>query len=178
MLERAVAEVGHNGLSRQDMSECSQEAPEHFLFHGLSLLKYSDNSPCYRFLALLLPRSPSLVQTLTARWRFQRAEAVAIGVQLQRTDQNFDAFLASFLPGRNNEHCPWVLDGDSLERALEILDQVSVGRKIVPTVQHLTRHKNPRVSAMSATLIGRTECNVGYAYIPTLLAREALSRST
>jgi hypothetical protein len=178
MLERAVAEFGHNGLSRQAMSQCAQEATEHFLFQGLSLLKQSDGSSGYRFLAMLLLRSPNLVQELTDRWRFQRAEAVVIAIQLHRINRNFDTLLASFLPDRNNQQGAWVLEGDSLERALEILDEVSEGRKIVPMVQHLTRHKSPRVSAMSALLVGRRVQNVMWAARMVLEANDGRLRAS
>ena len=127
------------------------------------MLTEADDSAGYRFLGLLLLNSPQLLLELTDRWKFNRDHAVKIAKRLQRVDQNFDTKLAAALPDRDDTRRPGGVYGEAAERALEILDEISPGRRIVPLVRHLTEHPDPKISAKAALLVGKRIQNVTWA---------------
>jgi hypothetical protein len=163
ILRRASAEFERNGLSRCAIRQCEQEFPDAFLQEGLRVLLEADESAGYRFLAALLVQSPAVFQELTDRWQFTKDQAVNIARRLQRVDQNFDTKLTGLLPDRDDADRPFALEGDQAKRALEILDEISPGRRIVPIMRHLTRHKDPKISSKAALLIGKRLQNPGWA---------------
>jgi hypothetical protein len=163
ILWRACAEFERNGLSRSAIRQCEAEAPVAFLEEGLNVLLEANDSAGYRFLALLLLNSPLVFRQLTNRWKFTRDDSVKVAKRLQRVDQSFDTKLTGALPDRDNTVRPNSLDGEEAERALEILDEISPGRRIVPTIRHLTGHPNPKISSKAALLIGKRLQNLSWA---------------
>jgi hypothetical protein len=129
----------------------------------LRVLIEADDSAGYRFLAVLLINSPSVFRELTDRWKFSKGEAVKVARGLQRVDQNFDTKLTALLPDRNRTFRPFALEGEHAERALEILDEISLGRRIVPIMRHLTDHEDPKTSSKAALLIGKRLQNLAWA---------------
>jgi hypothetical protein len=155
ILRRATTQFERNGLSRGAIRQCEREFPALFVLEGLHVLIEADDSAGYRFLAVLLVNSPSVFQELTERWQFTKEEAVKVARGLQRVDQNFDTRLAALLPDRHYSIRQFALEGERVERALEILDDISPGRRIVSIMHHLTDHKDPKISSKAALLIGK-----------------------
>jgi hypothetical protein len=163
ILRRATSEFERNGVSRGAIRQCEQEVPALFLLEGLHVLIDAGDSTGYRFLALLLVNSPKVFQELTNRWQFSKEEAVKVAKALQRVDQNFDTRLAAMLPDRNHSVRPFAVEGECAERALEILDEISPGRRIVSIMHHLTDHKDPKISSKAVLLIGKRLQNLAWA---------------
>jgi hypothetical protein len=163
ILQRAVADFERNGFSRSVIHQCEHEAPEAFLREGLRVLLDADGTPGYRVLALLLARMADVFQELTDRWKFNRDEAIAVAKRLHRVDPNFDTRMAGPLTDRDRASGRFRLDGEHAERALEILDEISPGRRITPTLRRLTEHPDQRVSSKAALLIGRRLQNLPWA---------------
>src|ERR1700744_1483001 len=71
--------------------------------------------------------------------------------------------MPSLLQGLNGNDKPFGIDVESTERALEILDAISPGRRIVSMIKHLTAHSHERVSSKVALLIGKRsrDCSWG-----------------
>jgi HEAT repeats len=129
------------------MRQCAFETPEIFLQEGLRILLEGDHSASYRFLAILLAANPSIGR--------KREEAIALGQILIRASPSFDERITSLLPSLNGNDKPFGIDVESAERALEILDEISPGRRIVSMIKHLTAHPHERISSKVALLIGK-----------------------
>lgn len=162
LLRRAAAEFERNGLSRSVIRQCERDAPGDFLEDGLHVMLDSDESTGYRFLAVMLVNSPLVFQKLTDRWQFSRDQAVKIAQGLLRVDQSFDTKLTALLPDRNNSVRPFALGGENVARALEVLDEISMGRRIVPMMRHLTDHPDPTIASKAALLIGKRMQNLAW----------------
>lgn len=163
ILRRAAAQFERNGLSRCAIRQCEQEFPEAFLNEGIRILIEADDSAGYRFLAALLVKSPGVFEKVTDRWELTREQALSVSKRLHRADQNFDTKLTGLLPGEDNSYRPFALRGENAERALEILDEISPGRRIVPIMRHLTRHPDSKISSKAALLIGKRLQNLAWA---------------
>jgi HEAT repeat protein len=137
------------------MRQCAFETPEIFLQEGLRILLEADDSASYRFLAILLAANPSIGQEISDRWQWKREEAIALGQILIRANPNFDTRISNLLPSLQDDDKPFGIDVESAERALEILDEISPGRRIVSMIKHLTAHPHERISSKVALLIGK-----------------------
>ena len=159
----AASEFERNGLCRSILRRCQREVPKIFLQQGLQVLLESNESGGYRFLAILLVRTPGIFMELTDRWNLTREQAVKAAVRLQKVEPNFDIQMVELLPDRNNTPKPFALKGESAERALELLDEISPGRRIVPMMRHLTDHSDANISSKAALLIGKRLQSVAWA---------------
>jgi hypothetical protein len=162
ILKRATAEFDRNGLSPSAIRRCQREAPEFFLQEGLRVLLEGGETAGHRFLAVLLVNSPSALKELTDRWQFSWDEALTAARQLQRVDQNFDTKLSWLLPGCDETVRPFALKGENAERALELLDEISPGHRIVPILHHLTGHPDQKISSKATLLIGKRLRNLDW----------------
>jgi hypothetical protein len=163
LLRRAAKDFEYNGLSRGAIRQCERQAPEAFLLEGLRTVMDADDSAGYRFLAILLVGIPSVFQMLCDRRQFTQEDAIKIAKRLQKVDQNFDTRMCGLLPDRNNARRPFSLEGGLAERALEILDAISPGRRIVPIMRHLTGYSDPRIASKASLLIGKRLQNLSWA---------------
>ncbi len=163
ILRRAAYDFERNGLSRGAIRKCEQEAPDAFLSEGLRVLQDADDSAGYRFLAVLLARMPAVFQRLCDRWHFNRQQAISIARRLHAVDLNFDTRMSGLLPDRNNTPKPFSLEGEFAERALEILDEISPGRRIIPIMRHLTEHSDSKIASKAGLLIGKRLQNLSWA---------------
>lgn len=77
-------------------------------------------------------------------------------------DPSLDVRFARQLPARNGSTDDTV-EGQAAERALDILDEISPGKRIVPILSHLTRHPDHKISSKATLLIGKRVQNVAFA---------------
>jgi hypothetical protein len=163
ILRRATRDFERNGLSRGVIGKFEREAPDVLLAEGLLVLLEADESAGYRFLAITLARLPGVFQKLCDRWHLNRQQAIAVAKRLHRVDLNFDTRMSTLLPDRDNRFKPFALEGDYAERALEILDEISPGRRIVPIMRHLTEHPDSKIASKAGLLIGKRLQNLSWA---------------
>jgi HEAT repeats len=154
VLGAAVREFGRNSSSRGEMRQCAFETPEIFLREGLRILLEADDSAGCRFLAILLMAVPSIVREICDRWQWTREEAVGLAKRLIHFSPNFDTRITDLLPLGDRVKA-FGLAGESAERALDILDEISPGPRIVARIRHLTSHPDEKISSKAALLIGK-----------------------
>ena len=160
-LLRALAEFGHSLLSIQLIKQLAAETPEFFCNAALRILLYPDDSPGQRYMATLLLNQDGMLRMLAEPWRFTRGEAILLFSQLMASDRSLDVRLARCLPNRQGSVAPG-FDVPPVERALDILDETSGGRRIVPILGHLVQHIESRISSKAALVVGKRVQDVAW----------------
>jgi hypothetical protein len=162
LLLQLIAEFVTNPLSAKTMRRFTSEAPAAFAQVGIGLLLESAETPGYRYLEALLVKQPAIFQALSSPWRLTREEAVTLGRRLMKMDPSFEVRFARQLPGRNLAGGPDILEGAEAARALDVLDEISSGRRMVQVLSHLMAHPDPRICAKTTLLIGRRIQNLSW----------------
>ena len=163
VLKRAVLEFDTNRVGVLVIRKLASDAPELFAALSTELLMTASDTPGYRFLAIQLVKQPSAVDRLTDHWRFTASQAIQLARKLLKVDPTLDVRLARRLPGRNGSAVSDTLKGAAAERALDILDEISEGRRVVPLLNHLIDHPDKKISSKAALLIGRRVQNIAWA---------------
>lgn len=153
-LLRALEEFGQSLLTIQLIKRLAAETPESFCSAALGILLCPDESPGQRYIATLLLNQNRMLRMLAEPWRFTLGEAIVLFSQLMASDRSLDVRLAHCLPTREGSAAPG-FDVPPVERALEILDETSTGRRIVPILGHLVQHVESRISSKAALVIGK-----------------------
>jgi hypothetical protein len=160
---QAIVEFESNLTSARTLRRFAAETPGLFASVAIGLLLRDENSSGHRYLAMLLLKTPALFNQLTNPWQYTRCQAVTLARQLMHVDPSLDLRLAKQLPGREGVIFWDTLQGQSAERALEILDEISIGRRVIPVVSHLTRHPDRVVSSKATLFIGKRLQNLSWA---------------
>ena len=163
ILEAALDGSKWNVSSSAYIRQCGIEEPSIFLSEGLRMLLNGDDSAGYRFLAILLAASPSIYSELSDRWQWPREEAIALARRLLRVSPNFDERMSEVLPVKGKALAPFALTNELAERALDILDEISPGCKIVPKIRRLTAHPDRKISSKAALLVGKRSHDMPWA---------------
>ena len=142
------------------LREASVADPELFFQAGYRLLESLAGSPeCAKVCKRLLGCPVFLVE-LTRSNRFGLQKLLQICRNLAAMDSNLDIRLANLLPGRREDPCG--LSPSVVERILEVLNDISVGPRLILPLGHLTSHSDPGVAEKATILIGRRICNFGW----------------
>lgn len=142
------------------LRQASLDDPELFFQAGFRLLESLSGSPeCAKVCNRLLGCPVFLIE-LTRKERFGLQKLLQICRTLAALDANLDIRLANLLPGRREDPCG--LSAEVVERILEVLNDISVGPRLILPLGHLTAHSNPGVAEQATVLIGRRICNFGW----------------
>jgi HEAT repeats len=163
ILHAALAEFDCNSATRADIRQCAFERPDIFVREGLRILLEADDSASYRFLAILLLAVPSIFQEIADRWQWKREEAIELGKRLISINPNFDERMGAHLPARSGIPKPSGISVEFTERALDILDEISPGQRIVSMIKHLAGHSDEKISSKAALLIGKRSRDSSWA---------------
>ena len=153
-LSRGLAEFGKSRLGIQLIKRLAAEAPESFCNAALGILLSPDESPGQRYMATLLVNQEGMLRMLSEPWRFTRGEGILLLSHLMATDRSLDVRLARCLPNRQGVAAPG-FDVAPVERALDLLDETSAGRRLVPILGHLVQHLEPRISSKATLVVGK-----------------------
>jgi hypothetical protein len=144
------------------MRRFAAEASGLFAPVAVGLLLAANDSPGYRYLAMLLVRQPSLFKQLSNPWIFTRPQAGRLSRRLMAVDPTLDIRFARQLPARSGSTAD-TLTGQHAERALDVLDDISPGQRVVPVLSHLTRHPDRLLSSKATLLVGKRVKNIAFA---------------
>ena len=161
-LERAIAEFQDNPLSPKIMRRFATDAPAIFAPVAVSMLLKAVQTPGFRYMAMLLVKQPTLFKQLSNPWLFTREQAVVLSRRLMSVDPSLDVRFARQLPARNGVTDD-TIEGQAAERALDILDEISLGKRIVPILSHLTRHPDHKISSKATLMVGKRVQNLAFA---------------
>lgn len=144
------------------MRRFASDAPAMFAPVAVSMLLTASQTAGFRYLAMLLVKQPTLFKELADPNLFTREQAVTLSRRLMTVDGSIDIRFARQLPGRNGS-VDDTIDGPKAERALDILDEISLGQRVVPILSHLTRHHDQKISSKATLLVGKRVQNIAFA---------------
>jgi HEAT repeat protein len=154
-VDRAVEEFDRNALAKVFLRRLFNEAPAQFLPAVMKHLRSNEDSNAHRFMATLALRQEEMIGYLSN-------PAVATGEVAQRlfrrflaAEPSFDVRLARQLPDRSYANHAFALEGPRAIRALDILDQHSRGRRLLPILGHLPGADDSKVAAKATLFVGK-----------------------
>ncbi len=154
-LDRAVAEFGTNPLSARLIRRMASQLPDQFLAAAVKYLETRDESAAHRLLASMMLRHPGADEEIADPARGALERSVALFMRLWKVDPSFDVKLARRLPDRHGlNHCE-AFDAPRSYRVLDVLDETSTGRRLVPVLGHLIDSADPRIAAKATLFIGK-----------------------
>ena len=154
-LDRAVAEFGTNPLSARLIRRMASQLPDLFLAAAVKYLESRDESAAHRLLASMMLRHPLAYEEIADPSRGTLERSVTLFVRLWKVDPSFDVKLARRLPDRHGlNHCE-AFDAPRSYRVLDVLDETSTGRRLVPVLGHLIDSADPRIAAKATLFIGK-----------------------
>jgi HEAT repeat protein len=162
-LERALDGSNPSLVGLRMMQRFANETPQLFCNAAVSLVEPDNTSSTgLRFMTSLLLKQPQLLKLLADPERLDRVGAVRLFRQLVPFDRSLDVRMARCLPNRHGSS-DIRLELPSCERALDVLDEVSEGRRLVPILGHLIDHPLGRIASKATLLIGRRVQSVTWA---------------
>ena len=154
-LDRAVAEFGTNPLSARLIRRMASQLPDLFLGAAVKYLESRDESAAHRLLASMMLRHPSANEEIADPARGTLTRSITLFLRLWKIDPSFDVKLARRLPDRHGlNHCE-AFDAPRSYRVLDVLDETSTGRRLVPVLGHLIDSADPRIAAKATLFIGK-----------------------
>ncbi|MBL8179143.1 MAG: HEAT repeat domain-containing protein [Bryobacterales bacterium] len=162
LLNDLVRAFGTNPvLARRAMRELLSRAPAKFYGSALNILKSGQAGPGADYLNSLLLENDLLLAALADPHAFQLSSAVALAKNLYRMDPQLDArLLKQVLKDDASDRDKY--DPLALERVLEIVDEVSDGRRLVPILMKLQKHPDNRIRSKVALLLVRAHRNADW----------------
>jgi HEAT repeat protein len=154
-LARAMQEFDTSHLSVRLIRRLAEEFPGLFLTSALRYLTSNEESAALRFLGTVAIRQPAMIDYLTSPHASSRDNAVNLFRRFLEIDPSYDVKLAERLPNRRESNLAEALDSQCSTRALDILDQTSRGRRLLPIVGHLPTYRDARISAKATLFVGR-----------------------
>ena len=154
-LARAMEEFDHSHLPVRLIRRLADEFPGLFLTSALRYLTSTEQSAAHRFLGTVVIRQPGTLEYLTSPHVSSRGSAVNLVRRFLEIDPSYDVKLAERLPNRRESNLTEALDSVRSTRALDILDQTSRGRRLLPIVGHLPTYRDTRISAKATLFVGR-----------------------
>lgn len=154
-LARAMDEFQTSPLAVQLMRRLAGESRELFVNAGLKYMQAGQQDNSHRMLGHLLLRQDSLIERITNPEVNSKAGAVDLFRRFHALDSAFDVRLARRLPCRGAWGQSGTLDAIRSARALDILDETSQGRRLLPILGHLPDSDDPRISARATLFVGK-----------------------
>jgi hypothetical protein len=142
------------------LREASISDPEIFFQAGYRLVESLAGSPEGAKVCRGLLGCPEFLIELTRKERFGIQKLLQICRTYAAIDTSLDIRLANLLPGRRED--PYGLSDQVVARILEVLNDISVGPRLILPLGHLTSHPNPMVAEKATLLIGRRIHNFGW----------------
>ncbi len=157
---RAMEECGRNMAVPGLLRKIAAYEPELFLKVALGLVEGEPDCPGRRLLARMLLRNPQTIPTITDPDALARDNAILVSKRLIAADSWFDVTLARHLPDRRGETAGPA--AKSAGRALDILDEVSPGGRIIHLLSHLADSSDRHVASKATLLVGRRLHNMAW----------------
>lgn len=154
-LNRAIAEFSTNPLSARLIRRIANDLPELFVAVAVRYLDTSDQSTAHHFLANQMLRQESVFEEIADPRRGPLTRSLNLFNRLWRVDPCFDVKLAQKLPDRTGHNHSVAFDRARSCRALDVLNETSVGRRLVPIVGHLVESADKMLAAKATLFIGR-----------------------
>jgi len=154
-LHQALKELHVSPLSKQLIRRLATEESGCFTEAALKFLEKDGESGAHRYVSALLLGQPDIFDQISDPAKGSLQRAITLLRRMIAIDPSFDVKLARKLPDRSGANGAEAYEGMQAGRTLEILDRVSVGRRLVPVLGHLVRSPDPRLCAQAILFVGR-----------------------
>jgi HEAT repeat protein len=162
-IQRGIEEFDSSPLAAQLLRRLANEAPELFFKAATAHLNSPAESNAHRMLAIILLRQDDLFDRLASPSCGSQESAVRLFKRLLAVDPSFDVKLARRLPGRSYWNHAQAFDTLRSTRALEILDETSVGRRLLPILGHLPDCDDAKIAAKATLFVGKRVQNPAWS---------------
>jgi hypothetical protein len=155
-LARAMEEFAVNPLSAQLMRRLAKEFPVPFLESAMSYFQSDQQSKAHRYLAAVLLRNEGIIDQLTNPALGALPRAVMLFRHLLAVDPMFDMNLARAIKDSSRSKHAEAMDPVRALRGLDILNQTSPGRRLVPVLMHVANSSevDSRIAAKATLFVG------------------------
>jgi len=160
-MEATLVGPEKSGQVRAAFNDTSVSDPELFFQAACRFLESVADSPQRAKAYTSVLGCPEFLIELTRKGRFSLPKLVEICRDFAAIDKRLDIRLANLLPGRSEDRHK--LEPEAVARILEVLNEVSVGPRLILLLNHLTAYPHPRVAEKATILMGRRVCNSGWS---------------
>ena len=140
------------GANRKPISDFLQREPEVFYRTAIEILRKDAGSRAVQYLVALLISGGLLFRALCDP-SLDRERATALARQARLGDPMVDIRLAGQLADSNSSD--GAVAPGMAERLLEIVDRISDGNRLLPSLMRILRHDNPYLRSKAVLMIGR-----------------------
>ena len=154
-MDRAVEEFDVNPLATQLIRRFANQTPDLFSAAAIRHLATTRQSNAHRFLSVLILRHQQELLDYLTNPLESRQKAVHLFQRVAVIDPAFDVKLARKLPDRVGTNHHFAISGQRAARAIEVLDETSRGRRLIPILGHLVESDEPRTREKATLFIGR-----------------------
>ena len=154
-VDQAVEEFEGNPLSQGFLRRLSIESPDLFFPAAIDHLKSDQASNAHQFLAGLTLGLGSLANFLVDPVACTRQSAVKLVNRFLTVAPSFDVRLARNLSERFQSDGTPAFDRNKTLRALDILDETSPGRRLLPILGHLPSGPDAKIAAKATLFVGK-----------------------
>jgi len=151
---------GNPALSAQSIRSMARADPEGFLAAGLRLLLRLHFSPALRCMGMTLVQDQRLPRRVLDLIGQPRESFLGLVRALMQCDPAFDLKVLDVLKDPRGKA---LFDFAQTARAIDILDRVSDGLRLLPFMRQLLEDPDPRIQSKAAIFIGRRTQNPDWA---------------
>src|ERR1035441_6684084 len=152
-IRSAVNEPRGSALARSGLKDVAARDHELFFEAALGILDEIEDQRKRALACTRVCERPEFLLQLIRPDRFSRPKLVELCVELFKHDKNLDLRLAHLLPHRYEDQ--YRLSPEAIARILDVLNEISVGPRLVLLLSHLTEHSDPVVAERAVVLMGR-----------------------
>ena len=153
--ERALDEYKSNPVARKLLRQLADEMPAQFFTRAVCYLESHEGSEAERVLTVLLMHPASLFEFIAEPSQATRERAASLVRRILHHEPSFDVRLARQLPDRSGQNHKTAFHGVRGARIVEVLDEVSVGRRLLPVLYHLVDSTDSKLSERATLFVGR-----------------------
>ena len=146
-------------LNRGRITEFLQSEPEMFYRSAIEILKKELDSRGAQYLVSLFLQANLLFRALCDP-ALDRDRAIELSRHAQRGDPSVDVLLVRQLA--DTDLASAGLAPGMAERLLEIVDRISDGKRILPSLMRMLRHDSPFLRSKVVLMIGRAGGSIGW----------------
>jgi len=147
-------------LSAHSIRSLARADPDSFLAAGLRLLLRLHFSPALRCMGMTLVQDRRLPRRVLELIGQPRESLLGLIRGLMQCDPSFDLKLLDVL---KDPRARALFDGAQAARAIDILDRVSDGLRLLPVMRQILEDPDPRIQSKAAIFIGRRTQNADWA---------------
>jgi hypothetical protein len=159
-ISSVVRQAAGSATAREVLHDLASRDQELFFDGAMALLDSLEFSSERTAVYQSLGECPEFLIQLTRIDRFSRSKLLELCSNFLKVDTRLDVHLADILPRRYEDK--YGVPPATAARILDILNEISVGPRLVLLLSHLTKHPDPEVAEKAVVLTGRRISNTSW----------------